>query len=77
MAVSWIGFSATGGTPKPITNRYNTKIVRILNKPELKAKLEKIEFEVVAGSPEQFSQWIASEIPRWGKVIKDTGAKAD
>jgi hypothetical protein len=31
----------------------------------------------VAGTPEQFSQWIRTEITRWGKVIKDTGASAD
>jgi heme/copper-type cytochrome/quinol oxidase subunit 2 len=36
-----------------------------------------MEFEVVATSPEQFGAWIRSEIPRWGKVIKATGAKAD
>jgi heme/copper-type cytochrome/quinol oxidase subunit 2 len=39
--------------------------------------LQAMEFEVVATSPEQFSSWIRSEIPRWGKVIKATGAKAE
>ena len=77
LAVSWIGFLAPGGTPKPIIDRYNKEIVRILNQPDIKAKLQGMEFEVVAGSPEQFEQWIHDEIPRWGKVIKDTGAKAD
>ena len=77
VAVSWIGFSLPGGTPRPIIDRYNKEIVRILNLPEIKAKLQGMEFEVVAGSPEQFEQWIHDEIPRWGKVIKDTGAKAD
>jgi tripartite-type tricarboxylate transporter receptor subunit TctC len=32
---------------------------------------------VVAGTPEQFTGWIQSEIARWGKVIKATGAKAE
>jgi len=77
VAVSWIGFLAPGGTPRPIIDRYNKEIVRILNLPEIKARLQGMEFEVVAGSPEQFEQWIHDEIPRWGKVIKDTGAKAD
>jgi len=36
-----------------------------------------MEFEVVAGTPAQFAQWIQTEIPRWSKVIKATGAKAD
>ena len=77
VAVSWIGFLAPGGTPRPIIDRYNRELVRILNLPEIKAKLQGMEFEVVAGSPEQFEQWIHDEIPRWGKVIKDTGAKVD
>lgn len=77
VAVSWIGFLLPGGTPRPIVDRYNTEIVRILNLPDIKAKLQGMEFEVVAGSPEQFEQWIHAEIPRWGKVIKNTGAKVD
>ena len=77
VAVSWIGFLLPGGTPRPIVDRYNREIVRILNLPEIKEKLQGMEFEVVAGSPEQFEQWIHDEITRWGKVIKDTGVKAD
>jgi tripartite-type tricarboxylate transporter receptor subunit TctC len=77
VAVSWIGFLAPGGTPRPIIERYNKEIVRILQTAEVRAKLQQMEFELVAGTPEQFSQWIRTEIPRWGKVIRDTGAKAD
>ncbi len=77
IAVSWIGFLTTGGTPKPIIDRYNKEIVKILLMPEIKQQLEKMEFEVVAGTPEQFAGWIRTEIPRWGKVIKATGARAD
>jgi tripartite-type tricarboxylate transporter receptor subunit TctC len=77
VATSWIGFLTVGGTPKPIIDRYNREIVKILNMPEIRKKLTEIEFEVVAGTPEQFSGWIHSEIPRWGKVIKATGAKAN
>ena len=77
VALSWIGFLAPGGTPKPIIDRYNKEIVRILNTPEVKGKLEAMEFEVTASSPKYFADWIATEIPRWGKVIRDTGAKAE
>ena len=77
VAVSWIGFLAAGGTPRPIIDRYNKELVKILRSPDVRAQLEKMEFEVVAGTPEQFAGWIKDEIPRWGKVIKATGAKAD
>ena len=77
VAVSWIGFLAPGATPKPIIDRYNKEMVRILKSPDVRKKLEDLQFEVVAGTPEQFATWIRSEIPRWGQVIKTTGAKVD
>jgi tripartite-type tricarboxylate transporter receptor subunit TctC len=77
VALTWIGFLAPGGTPRPIIDRYNKEIVRILHMPEVRAKLDQMQMDLVAGTPEQFSQLIRAEIPRWGKVIKDTGAKAD
>jgi tripartite-type tricarboxylate transporter receptor subunit TctC len=76
-ATSWIGFLTTGGTPRPIIERYNREIVKILNSPDIRDKLHDMEFEIVAGSPEQFATWIRSEIPRWGEVIKSTGAKVE
>ena len=77
VATSWIGFLAPGKTPQPIIDRYNTEIVRILNLPDVKAQLEKLEFDIVASTPQQFADWIRDEIPRWGKVIKSTGLKAE
>jgi tripartite-type tricarboxylate transporter receptor subunit TctC len=77
IAETWIGFLAPGGTPRPIIDRYNREIVRILHQPEIKVKLDQMQMELVAGSPEQFSQWIRTEITRWGKVTKETGARAD
>ena len=76
-ATSWIGFLAPAGTPTHIVNRYHQEMVKILNSPEVKARLVEMEFDVVASSPKQFSDWIRTEITRWGKVIKDTGAKAE
>jgi len=76
-AVAWIGFLTTGGTPRPIIDRYHREIVKILNTPEVRDRLLAVEFEMVAGSPEQFGEWIRTEIQRWGKVIKQTGAKVN
>jgi tripartite-type tricarboxylate transporter receptor subunit TctC len=76
-ATSWIGFLTTGGVPKPVVDRYHRELVKIITSPEISAKLREMEFEVVAGTPEQFGGWIKSEIGRWGKVIKATGAKAE
>ena len=77
VATSWIGLLTTGGTPKPVIDRYNREVLKILALPEIRERLVAMEFEVVGSTPDQFSSWIRSEIPRWGKVIKATGAKAD
>lgn len=77
IAASWIGFLAPAGTPKNIIDRYHKEIGKILQMPDVNRKLKDMEFDVVAGTPEQFSQWIRAEIPRWGKVIRDTGTKAE
>lgn len=76
-ATSWIGFLAPPATPPGIINRYNEEIVRILKSPETQKRLHEMEFEIVASSPKEFSDWIGTEIGRWGKIIKSTGAKAE
>lgn len=76
-ATSWIGFLAPAGTPAHIIDRYNREMVNILKQADVTKKLQDMEFEIVASSPKQFRDWIGSEITRWGKVIKDTGAKAE
>jgi tripartite-type tricarboxylate transporter receptor subunit TctC len=76
-ATSWIGFLTAANTPKPIVDRYHRELVKILQSPEIAARLREMEFELVASTPEQFADWIKSEIDRWGRVIKATGAKAE
>lgn len=76
-AVAWIGFLAPGGTPRRIIDRYNREIVRLAHAPNVRDKLEAMQFEIVAGSPEQFGEWIRTEIGRWGAVVKATGATAE
>lgn len=76
-AVAWIGFMAPGGTPRAIIDTYHAELVRILAIPEVRQRLLDIQFEIVAGTPEQFGDYIRWETPRWAKVIKDTGAKAN
>jgi tripartite-type tricarboxylate transporter receptor subunit TctC len=77
LATSWIGFLAPAGTPRPIIDRFHKELTQILRSPEVTQRLQAMEFEVLATSPETFAQWISSEIPRWGKVIKSTGARVE
>jgi tripartite-type tricarboxylate transporter receptor subunit TctC len=76
-ATAWIGFMAPAGTPRPIIDRYHRELVRILNLPQVRQRLTDINFEIVASTPEAFADYIRWETPRWAKVIRDTGAKAN
>jgi len=74
-ATAWIGFLAPAGTPRPIIDRYHREIVSALNAPDVHKRLTEMQFEVVGGTPEEFDRYIRWEMPRWAKVIKETGAK--
>jgi tripartite-type tricarboxylate transporter receptor subunit TctC len=73
----WYGVVMPGGTPKPIVARVHDDVVRILAQPDVNERLTADAGEVVAGTPEAFGAYIRSELARWGKVIAETGVKAD
>lgn len=76
-AIAWIGFLAPGGTPRPVIERYHRELVKILGRPDVRKRLTDIQFEIVASTPEAFGEYIRWETPRWAKVIRETGAKAN
>jgi tripartite-type tricarboxylate transporter receptor subunit TctC len=73
----WFGVLTVAGTPPEIVKRLNTEMTRILLSPEVKERISRSGVEVVAGSPEQFSAFLKSEVARWAKVINEAGIKAD
>jgi tripartite-type tricarboxylate transporter receptor subunit TctC len=65
------GFIAPAGTPRPIIEFLHSETVKVLSMPDTREKLATMGFDPVASTPEEFAQWIRSEIARWGKVIRD------
>ncbi|MFZ5547602.1 MAG: Bug family tripartite tricarboxylate transporter substrate binding protein [Pseudomonadota bacterium] len=76
-AVTWFGLLAPAGTPKEVIARLNAEFNKALANPELRKKLGDEGADPAGGTPEQFATLIKDEIPRWGKVVKDSGAKVD
>ncbi|MGV3629421.1 MAG: Bug family tripartite tricarboxylate transporter substrate binding protein [Betaproteobacteria bacterium] len=72
---SWFGVLAPAGTAKPIITRLNADIHKSLQDPAVVKRLEGVGFEITYGTPEQFSAYIKSEIKKWAKVVKASGAK--
>lgn len=76
-AVTWFGLLAPAGTPKEVVARLNAEFNKALKQPELAKRLSDEGADPAGGTPEQFAALIKDEIPRWGKVVKDSGAKID
>ncbi len=76
-AMSWFGLFAPAATPKPVLDRLNAALVKVLNQPDVKKKIAEQGGDVVAETPEQFAAFIKAETAKWGKVVKDSGATVD
>lgn len=76
-ALSWYGILAPAGTPQAILGKLNSDLNRILTSPEV---IEKIETEggiVMGGTAQSFAELMRTDTERWGKIIKQSGAKLD
>ena len=73
----WLGLVAPKGTAKPIVDKIQTEVVKILADPAVREKSERTGNYPVTNTPEQFSAFIRKEADRWGKVMKETAIKVD
>ena len=74
---SWQGMLAPFGTPREIVLKLNAEVRRILGTAEIKAQFTDQGTEVRADTPESLGQFIRTEIPRWAKVVKQSGIKVE
>jgi len=75
--VSWYGLLAPAGTPKDIVEKLRAATVKALSDKEIKEKLAAQGAEPFITTPEQFTALIKDELPKWAKIVKDSGAKVD
>jgi tripartite-type tricarboxylate transporter receptor subunit TctC len=75
--VVWYGALFPAGTPAAIVERMSAEINRTVQASDIKAKLLQQGVESVGTTPGEFAKFMQSEILRYGRIIKDTGAKAD
>src|SRR4051812_30971151 len=76
-AITWHGVVVPAATPAALVERLNRDIVTALREGDLRERLESLGAEVAAGTPREFADYIAAEIPKWTKVVKDSGARAE
>jgi tripartite-type tricarboxylate transporter receptor subunit TctC len=76
-AVGWIGIAAPAKTPAAVLDKLNAEMVKILGQPDVRERLNTLAFTPVGGSRAEFAEYIKSEIAKWGKAVKESGAKVD
>jgi len=73
----WLSVTMPAKSPPAIIAKVNADIARVLNAPEVKARLAPQGIEVVTGTPQALAQLIRDDYARWGKIIKAAGIKGD
>jgi tripartite-type tricarboxylate transporter receptor subunit TctC len=76
-AVGWFGVFAAAKTPQPVVSRLNAEITALMNDPEVRDRLLAQGAEPLPGSPADLRNYLAREIEKWGKVIREAGIKVE
>jgi tripartite-type tricarboxylate transporter receptor subunit TctC len=76
-ATIWLGIMAPANTPKPIVDKLNGEINKMLARADIKEMWEKQGAEPMAMSPAEFDKYLRTDIEKWAHVVKVSGAKID
>ena len=74
---NWTALFARAGTPKPIIDRLNAEIVRILAQTDVRERLATLGAEPVSSTPQELAAVVRKDAERWGRIIKATGMQPD
>jgi tripartite-type tricarboxylate transporter receptor subunit TctC len=73
----WLGLMAPAGTPRPVLERLNAEVNKVINAPDVKEAWEKQGAIPMGMGIDQFDKFLREEIVKWAKVVKVSGAKVD
>jgi tripartite-type tricarboxylate transporter receptor subunit TctC len=74
---TWYGLLAPAGTPPDLIAKWNADVTKILSAPEMRERLATQGAEAAPDSPADFAKFIASELVKYAKIVKASGAKVD
>ena len=74
---TWYGVLAPGGVPRELIARLNAEFTRMMQSKEMRERLAGMGIEPLSSTPEQFGEFLRSEVAKWAKVVKESGARAD
>ena len=74
---TWYGLLVPAGTPREIVTWLNEVVVKAVQRPEMRERLAQMGADPIAESPEFFAKYLAVEIARWARVVRESKAKAE
>jgi tripartite-type tricarboxylate transporter receptor subunit TctC len=75
--VGWYGVIGPANMPQPLVNRLHEELVKALNQPDVRGRIEADGSEPVGSSPEEFRRFMRADMDKWAKLVKESGAKLD
>ena len=76
-AAAWQGIVVPTGTPNEIVQKLNAEVNKALAHPDIRSRLAAQGADILGGTPAEYAAYMRSEMPRWAKAVKDSGAKAE
>jgi len=74
---SWAGIVAPAHTPPVIVTKLNKELRKIIDDPDVKAKLGNVGFEAFSSTPTEFEDFIKVQLDKWGKMVRDAGIQPE
>jgi tripartite-type tricarboxylate transporter receptor subunit TctC len=71
----WNGVLAPAATPPAIVRKLNDEIVKVLNLPDVRRRLEELGFEIVGSTPQELGEVIRADLEKWPKIAKEAGSQ--
>jgi tripartite-type tricarboxylate transporter receptor subunit TctC len=73
----WFGIVAPAGVPKPVVEKLNAELIRALRSTAMRERISGQFFDVWTSTPAEFQKVIESDHAKWGKIVRESGARVD
>jgi tripartite-type tricarboxylate transporter receptor subunit TctC len=74
---TWVGLFVAAGTPAEVVHKLNDAVQKAVQNPDIRQRLDALAFEPIAQPLRETADYIRAEVEKWGRVVRETGARVD